>query len=141
VHASQRQSAHGPYVQVEYILTDKTGTLTENIMVLKVCSIAGQQYGQFSASGNLLAAEGKADSSSTSSIPSIGGVLNDPRLTTMLDSNLRERSRSMGPVDFFRCMAVNNSVVPSMREDGHYVYKVGVVLQRVLWRNESCTWC
>ncbi len=50
----------GVCCQVEYILTDKTGTLTENIMALKVCCIGGQQFGTFSASGNLL-----QDSSST----------------------------------------------------------------------------
>lgn len=42
--------------QVAYVLTDKTGTLTENVMVLKVCCIAGRQYGTFSSTGNLLPA-------------------------------------------------------------------------------------
>lgn len=32
--------------QVQYIFTDKTGTLTENLMVFKRCSIAGVVYGQ-----------------------------------------------------------------------------------------------
>uniref|UniRef100_UPI00358ECF14 phospholipid-transporting ATPase IF isoform X2 n=1 Tax=Myxine glutinosa TaxID=7769 RepID=UPI00358ECF14 len=30
--------------QVEFVLTDKTGTLTENVMVLKKCSIGGVKY-------------------------------------------------------------------------------------------------
>jgi phospholipid-translocating ATPase len=30
--------------QVSVLLTDKTGTLTENVMVLKACSIAGKDF-------------------------------------------------------------------------------------------------
>jgi magnesium-transporting ATPase (P-type) len=41
-------------VQIEYVLTDKTGTLTENVMVLKVCTIGGRQFGTFTKGGNLL---------------------------------------------------------------------------------------
>ncbi len=31
--------------QIEYILTDKTGTLTDNVMVFKRCCIKGVYYG------------------------------------------------------------------------------------------------
>jgi P-type E1-E2 ATPase len=38
--------------QIEYVLSDKTGTLTENIMVLKVCSVSGRQFGVFDATAD-----------------------------------------------------------------------------------------
>lgn len=31
--------------QVKYVFSDKTGTLTENIMVFKKCSVMGRVYG------------------------------------------------------------------------------------------------
>ena len=31
--------------QIEYILTDKTGTLTENVMLFKRCCVNGVYYG------------------------------------------------------------------------------------------------
>lgn len=38
--------------QIEFILTDKTGTLTENVMVFKRCCINGVYYGN--ATGDAL---------------------------------------------------------------------------------------
>jgi phospholipid-translocating ATPase len=47
--------------QIEYVLTDKTGTLTENVMMLKVCTIGGTQYGHFNKAGNLLRQDSSRD--------------------------------------------------------------------------------
>ena len=99
-------------------MTDKTGTLTENIMVLKVCTIGGIQYGTFSSSGNLLR-DSKAEGSSNNLTRTIGGVLGDQRMVAALDQGNTQC------VNFFLCMAVNNSVVPSVHADGTRVYKVG----------------
>lgn len=35
----------GPCCQVEFIFSDKTGTLTQNIMIFNKCSINGKSYG------------------------------------------------------------------------------------------------
>lgn len=37
--------------QVEYIFSDKTGTLTQNIMVFSKCSVNGHSYGERRAAG------------------------------------------------------------------------------------------
>lgn len=37
--------------QVEYIFSDKTGTLTQNIMVFSKCSVNGHSYGEHRATG------------------------------------------------------------------------------------------
>lgn len=36
--------------QIEYVFSDKTGTLTENIMTFKKCSINGRIYGKANSS-------------------------------------------------------------------------------------------
>ena len=52
----------------------------------------------------------------------VGGVLNDIRVAPVLAAEYREQAQ-FGALDFFRNMAVNNSVVPAIHDDGTRTYK------------------
>ena len=134
--------------QVKYVLTDKTGTLTENVMELKCCTINGVVYGSYSgdslggdrqrttSSGrsrrtsssrgspapsrmrNMSSASARSggggarqrstgNESTRSRRSSTGVLLSDPTL----HANMHNGDASSH--DFFRCLALNNSVIPT----------------------------
>ena len=45
--------------QVEYIFTDKTGTLTQNLMKFKRCSVSGVIYGELDQQSKVLMTPGQ----------------------------------------------------------------------------------
>lgn len=112
--------------QVKYVLTDKTGTLTENIMVLKCCTINGVVFGDYrgdSLGGGSTrrrrrnrSRDEDARGGSARAPPDV--LLNDPAL-----HNAMHNHEAMA-VDFMRCLALNNSVIPSAHPDtGRLRYK------------------
>ena len=72
--------------QIEYVFTDKTGTLTENIMVFKQCTIGSYLFGSNDANY---------------------AAIQDEKLTQFIQANKVPQVRN-----FFRSLALCHSVVP-----------------------------
>uniref|UniRef100_A0A671W5R8 Phospholipid-transporting ATPase n=1 Tax=Sparus aurata TaxID=8175 RepID=A0A671W5R8_SPAAU len=97
--------------QVEFIFSDKTGTLTQNIMVFRKCSIDGRTYG------------GNYRSKSTCVDFSFNPLCD--RRFRFYDSTLVEAIKLEDPAvqEFFRLLALCHTVMPEEKSEGHLVYQ------------------
>ncbi|CAK5275664.1 unnamed protein product [Mycena citricolor] len=117
--------------QIEYIFSDKTGTLTQNLMVFRECSVGGKEY-----TGNLGEEESGENlkhrfSSSTSLNGSAGGLphFKDVDLTADLeaavsanaDSGDAELARSLN--GFFKVLGLCHTVLTGQDSTGALEYK------------------
>ncbi|XP_030624750.1 probable phospholipid-transporting ATPase IM [Chanos chanos] len=106
--------------QIKYIFSDKTGTLTQNIMTFNRCSINGKSYGEvFDFSGQRMEITEKTEKVDFSWNP-----LADPKFA-FHDHSLVETVKLGTPEvhAFFRLLALCHTVMPEEKKDGQLAYQ------------------
>ncbi|XP_077398687.1 phospholipid-transporting ATPase ID-like [Vanacampus margaritifer] len=106
--------------QIKYIFSDKTGTLTQNIMTFNKCSIDGKSYGE------LLDTSGQRIEI-TENTPRVDFSWNqqaDPKFI-FHDHNLVEivREGNLDAQAFFRLLALCHTVMPEEKQEGELYYQ------------------
>ncbi|XP_034541444.1 phospholipid-transporting ATPase ID [Notolabrus celidotus] len=106
--------------QVEFIFSDKTGTLTQNIMVFKKCSINGHTYGDiYNESDQKVEITEK-----TACVDFSFNPLSDRRFK-FYDGSLLEAVKLEVPAvhEFFRLLALCHTVMSEEKIEGNLVYQ------------------
>ncbi|KAJ7335113.1 hypothetical protein JRQ81_013054 [Phrynocephalus forsythii] len=106
--------------QIKYIFSDKTGTLTQNIMAFNKCSIDGQAYGDvFDTEGHRVEVTERTPKVDFSFNP-----LADPKFV-FYDQNLvgAVKAGDAPTHRFFRLLSLCHTVMPEEKREGALVYQ------------------
>ncbi|XP_026540754.1 phospholipid-transporting ATPase ID-like [Notechis scutatus] len=106
--------------QIKYVFSDKTGTLTKNIMIFNKCCIAGKLYGDILDSEGFLV----EDIEAMDRVDFSWNPLADPKFA-FYDCRLLEavKARDESTHRFFRLLSLCHTVMPEETKEGTLVYQ------------------
>uniref|UniRef100_A0A672NBC4 Phospholipid-transporting ATPase n=1 Tax=Sinocyclocheilus grahami TaxID=75366 RepID=A0A672NBC4_SINGR len=106
--------------QIKYIFSDKTGTLTQNIMTFNRCSVNGKSYGEVVD----FAGQRVEVTEKTEKVDFSWNSLADPKFC-FHDHKLEEAVKSGSPEvqAFFRLLALCHTVMPEEKTEGELFYQ------------------
>ncbi|KAM6228274.1 phospholipid-transporting ATPase ID-like isoform 1-T2 [Spheniscus humboldti] len=107
--------------QIKYIFSDKTGTLTQNIMYFSKCSINGKSYGDvYDMSGQRIEIN-----ENTEKVDFSYNQLADPKFAFYDHSLVEAVKLSDVPTHrFFWLLSLCHTVMPEEKKEGNLVYQV-----------------
>ncbi|KAI1711366.1 cation transport ATPase (P-type) domain-containing protein [Ditylenchus destructor] len=107
--------------QVQYIFSDKTGTLTQNIMIFKKCSINGRSYGDLmSDRGEILEIDEHTKFLDFSTM----SRWSEPNFRFYDKSLLEDTKRGLAEVhEFWRLLAICHTVMPERKTGNQLEYQ------------------
>ncbi|XP_056122106.1 phospholipid-transporting ATPase IC [Rhinichthys klamathensis goyatoka] len=104
--------------QIEYIFSDKTGTLTQNIMAFKKCTISGRTYGDSTSADTGALQHGKPVDFSWNKYFDGNFQFEDHSLVSCIRSK-----KDAQVMEFFKLLSLCHTVMAEEKEEGELVYQ------------------